>query len=378
MIKRILLTAAALFAFVGIFIGSIRLYQTLAAKAPEHTTVFSSGDEGSKYYRIPALAVALDGTIVAVADRRWDSTRDLPSAIDVVCRRSTDKGKTWGEQIVIASANSESGGFGDAALVLERNSGDLVCIFGGGPGLWASTRDCPARVYVSRSSDSGLSWSEPLDLTETIYSSPAMEGMTACFAASGSATQFEDGTLAFVLAAFSGQTPFYNFLCLSRDGGYNWEVLPATPGRIGDESKVAELPGGDLLMSIRHGDPQPRRYSYSHDRGLTWEPYGVWPEIAHSSCNGDLLRYEVPGRKPKDFLLQSFPGDSLERKNTMIALSFDNGRTWPVRKRIFKEELYTGYSSIAILKDGTIGMLTELSDGTAIYFSRFNLTWLDD
>ena len=56
--------------------------------------LFSSGDGGSKSFRIPAIATAKDGSLVAANDKRGDGSADLPANIDIVVRRSTDQGKT--------------------------------------------------------------------------------------------------------------------------------------------------------------------------------------------------------------------------------------------------------------------------------------------
>ena len=40
--------------------------------------IFNPGEEGSKFYRIPATRVLPSGRIVAVADKRIDSNADLP------------------------------------------------------------------------------------------------------------------------------------------------------------------------------------------------------------------------------------------------------------------------------------------------------------
>lgn len=57
------------------------------------SVVFHPGDNSSRYYRIPAITTAKDGSIVAVCDRRWNSETDLPNNIDIVTRRSTDNGE---------------------------------------------------------------------------------------------------------------------------------------------------------------------------------------------------------------------------------------------------------------------------------------------
>lgn len=171
---------------------------------PEHTLVFRAGDYGSRYYRIPALITAADGSLIAVADRRNDSQGDLPNLIDLVLRRSMDNGRTWGEQIVIAQHTLDRG-YGDAALVVDCRTGDLLCIFASGCGLWASTTEHPTDVCIARSCDNGLTWSDPRYITSQLYgskcSNPGTELLSGLFAASGRAVQLRDGTLAFVVAA---------------------------------------------------------------------------------------------------------------------------------------------------------------------------------
>ncbi len=63
----------------------------------ERSLVFNRGDFGSKYYRIPAITVAADGAIIAVADKRIETINDLPNPIYIVVSRTTDNGRTWRE-----------------------------------------------------------------------------------------------------------------------------------------------------------------------------------------------------------------------------------------------------------------------------------------
>ena len=68
--------------------------------APERTPLFEMGEDGSKFYRIPALVKAADGALVAIADKRGDALGDLPNIITIVSKRSTDGGKTRKRQAV--------------------------------------------------------------------------------------------------------------------------------------------------------------------------------------------------------------------------------------------------------------------------------------
>ena len=55
---------------------------------------FSKGTGGSNSFRIPALTTLSDGTLVAAADARWNTTYD-GGGLDTIVSRSTDNGATW-------------------------------------------------------------------------------------------------------------------------------------------------------------------------------------------------------------------------------------------------------------------------------------------
>ena len=54
------------------------------ANGVERSLVYCPGDFDSKFYRIPAIVTAKDGSLVTVADKRIEHNGDLPAKIDVV------------------------------------------------------------------------------------------------------------------------------------------------------------------------------------------------------------------------------------------------------------------------------------------------------
>ena len=58
--------------------------------------IFVSGEEGYDTYRIPALSVTNQGTLLAFCEGRRNGRGDTGD-IDLVLRRSEDGGATWGE-----------------------------------------------------------------------------------------------------------------------------------------------------------------------------------------------------------------------------------------------------------------------------------------
>ncbi|NQT11527.1 MAG: exo-alpha-sialidase, partial [Planctomycetes bacterium] len=68
-----------------------------AAETLTHVDVFTSGTEGYHTFRIPAIETAPDGSLIALAEARKYSSADPGfhgNDIDLVCKRSTDGGKT--------------------------------------------------------------------------------------------------------------------------------------------------------------------------------------------------------------------------------------------------------------------------------------------
>jgi sialidase-1 len=60
-----------------------------------------------------------------------------------------------------------------------------------------------------------------------------------------------------------------------------------------------------------------------------------------------------------------------------VRLSPDDGKTWPVGKLLYAGP--AAYSSLAVLRDGTIGILYErgyASPYERITFARFSLDWI--
>lgn len=189
------------------------------------TALFNPGEEGSKFYRIPAIGVLPSGRIVAVADKRIDSNADLPGRIDVVARYSDDNGRSWSPQIPVMTHNDE-GGYGDPCMIYDSRRKALLVIATHGRGLWdEGGLPSPARITVSRSTDGGETWSAPADITDQFYGKPgsdaAVEGLTG-FATSGRGLQLRDGRLMFAMVSRRGDKkwePLDVYCVYSDDGG---------------------------------------------------------------------------------------------------------------------------------------------------------------
>lgn len=373
--------------FKGVFImalaalGAGSAFISCKSSEPQEkarTVVFKGGDFDSKFYRIPAIVTAKDGSLVAVADKRITSNADLPNPIDIVARRSTDGGKTWGDYIVVAEHDS-IGGCGDAAVVVDQKSGDILAIYLHGNGLWQNE---PGEITVSRSTDNGLTWGEPLNINPQILTTDSLGTqplkLTSAFATSGAALQLRDGRIMFALVTrVAGEPQFKVYAIYSDDGGRTWGVSE-TPGTVdGDESKIVELADGTLIMSIRNryrADRYNNRrlFSYSSDRGNTWsEPVEV-EDLIDPACNGDIIAYG-----DGNIILQSLPDSPDKRDNVTIYVSKDGGKTFPTKHLVYEGP--GAYSAMTVMPNGNIGILTEEGhEGTEGYELWFTEVGADE
>lgn len=341
--------------------------------------LFSGPDSISKFYRIPAIAYTPDGTLVAVADRRIDSNKDLPGRIDVVAKVSNDGGETWSQVIDVAVNNSE-GGFGDPGLGVNAQ-GDLISVMTHGNGLWESTPDNHATIYTSKSSDNGLTWSTPKDITSGLFSpdgSAPVKGVTA-FATSGHIETLKDGSMMFCLVVRPDEKKWGEmqiFPVLSRDGGDTWNIIPVSVDDDADESKIVQCPDNSLLMSIRNRRQGYRKFSRSTDGGKTWTPVELSTTLPDPACNGDLINYTYKGR---NYLLHTVPDSHKSRTNVSLFASDDNGKTW--RKLMTLCPTESVYSALTAMPDGILGCLTEEANsdgGLRIWFTKINVGSLID
>lgn len=340
----------------------------------EHKLLFSGGDYGSVNFRIPAIRTADDGSVVVAADARKDAPGDLPNNIDIMVRRSTDLGHSWSDAITIADFGQD--GASDPALVKDRNTGDLLCMFASHRGLFQSTPSNPIRFQLCRSSDNGISWSPPVEFTSQIYA----PGWYAAWLASGSAHQMRNGRIAGAVGVRQNSgTAISNFMIYSDDGGLSWHYKPSVASSVGDEAKIVELDNGNLMMNIRNQTPDCRKIVISVNGGDSWGTPYYQDDLTDPAVNGDFIRYtSVPDGYDKNRLLFSIAAHPTIRKNLTIFLSHDEGVSWSMSK-VLNPGL-TGYSCLTVLNDGTVGCFYENGEYEQyqLYFARISLDWLSD
>ncbi|MCC6537942.1 MAG: exo-alpha-sialidase [Bryobacterales bacterium] len=347
----------------------IPLLLALAVAPVEQVDLFRQGDAGVHTYRIPALVETKKGTLIAVADARYDNPRDLPGRIALVMRRSFDRGRTWSAAQTIRQV--KEGGAGDASLLLDRDTGRVWCFFAyGPPGIgWPTAKPGERtgantlQLHAMWSGDEGATWTDPVDLTPQIKD-PAWQAM---FATSGTAIQTSTGRFLVPLVVRGADGVVASRNAYSDDHGKTWRVGAAI-GKGTDESHNVELAGGLIMQNMRNG---PRRaVATSRDGGVTFGEVTHDEELVDPSCNAGIVRYR---RKGHDLLVFTNAA-SARRENLTVKTSADGGQTWRTRRTL--QAGPAAYSTVIVLRDGTLGVLYERGETSAaerITFARFAL-----
>ncbi|MEU4626323.1 exo-alpha-sialidase [Actinoplanes sp. NPDC023801] len=369
----------------------------LAAGTPQMTTTtlmttstvikgLNGTDATARSVRIPAMAVTNNGTVLAVADARVDGAYDLGGGtnnIQMAMTRSTDGGVTWQQPYVVRRPATTSEGEGDASFLVDRTTGTVFLIYNysprpgvgfysAGTGSNSPTDTGSLHVRYIKSSDNGATWSVPVDLNPSVKN-PAWQQL---FASSGHGIQLSNGRLVqpIVYRDSAGTTHAANIY--SDDHGATWRS-GGSAGTNVNESKAVERSTGAVVQDMRHNSNRNRYFATSSDGGNTFGAATANTTLIDPLCNADQLSYlrPVAGAPARTAtMLFSNNASSSARSNLTVRLSTDDGATWPARALI--KPGAAGYSTMAVLGDGTAANLYEVGGTGGIYFTRFGLGWL--
>ena len=409
------LTRREWLAGLGVSISSTTLDPARLAAAgdddPWKTGVFVADKDGYHTYRIPALVRTTKDTLLAFCEGRKNNRRDHGD-IDLVLKRSSDGGHTWSrQQVVHEEGGSSEVTIGNPAPVVDQDTGVIWLPF---------CRDND-RVLIAHSSDDGLTWAQPVDITDDVkepdwtwYATGPVNGIQLRHLP-------HKGRLVIPCDHRVGgaENPWNHagrsHAIYSDDHGKSWQLSQATEFAM-NECTVVERSDGTLLLNMRSYRGRNRRaVATSGDGGVTWSASRDDTKLIEPVCQGSMIRYTWPdenqpdsdgpdehgqdqgqgehesvahgpdsdrhdndksGHPGKSRILFSNP-DSKTRDHMTVRLSYDEGKSWPVSRLLHAGP--AAYSGLCKLPDQTIGNLYERGSESPyerITFARFTLEWL--
>ena len=355
-------------------------------------TLAAPGDFGFSCHRIPALAQLANGWILAAWDGRPTGCGDAPQHNSIIQRISKDGGKSWEAPTVIA-AGSLTGptgkiGYSDPSFVVDREKNKVFAFFvksfdqgfmGSRVGVNPDDRNVLHAVVVE-STDNGMTWSDPRDITADI--TPDVAQWRSRFAASGAGIQLRYGAhkgrlLQQYTMADASSNAFQAVTVYSDDHGATWKA--GTPVGTGmDENKVVELSDGTVMLNSRRSDRAGgRNVALSTDGGETYGDVTVDETLVDPRNNASIIRAypNAPeGSAEAKVLLFSNANNASSRVNGTIRISYDDGRTWSGAK-VFAPGAMSYSTLTPLATPGTYGLLYE-GEASTIRYMQVSLDWL--
>ena len=365
-----------------------------AAPLLETSAVFPANSNGIVRHRIPGVVVTPKGTVLAYCEARRNNSSDW-GEIEIHLRRSTDGGKTWGpgKQIAHAGARLEgnprkaAGGereqtVNNPVAIVDRTTGAIEFVY------------CVnyARAFAMRSTDDGVTWSAPGDITATFEPFRDKYDWKVIATGPGHGLQLKSGRLVVPIWLAYGKTgdhkPSAAATIFSDDHGRTWkagDIALPNEGAFGDpnETMITTLSDGRVMLVARSVSKSNRKLITMSADGATgwstpkfheqlWEPVCMASIVAHPSKAGTLI-FSNPHTLGRDSSGKEIPAGRGKRENLVIKLSRDDGTTWPVSRTL--DAGPSAYSDLAVLSDGTVVCLYE--KGSDIVAARFNLEWIE-
>jgi sialidase-1 len=345
--------------------------------APDHVTVFRSGEHGYHTFRIPAIVRTPKGDLLAFAEGRRHASADAGD-IDLVSRRSADGGRTWSDLQVVGDDGADT--FGNPCVVVDRQTGVIWLFVIRTTGsdkeqaiIEGRSRSLPL-PWVLSSADDGRSWTPPVNLAASIKRAD----WTWYSLGPGIGIQLRDGRLVVPgNHALAGSGVHRSHLVVSSDHGRSWH-LGATAADGTNESQIVELGDGRVLHNMRNHPPRPgenhRAIATSTDGGLTLSPMRFDRVLIEPPAQASILSVAAdrPGRR---WIVFSNPA-STKRERMTVRVSDDDAVSWRVSRVVYDGPV--AYSCLVDL-DGDIGVLYERGVASAyesIVFARLTRSWL--
>ncbi len=333
------------------------------AGAQAAPAVIARGADAGGYAAFPDICRTGDGALLSVfysgSGHVTTPSAGWPRCGRIMAIRSGDEGKAWSKPVVIADTPDDDRDPSLARLedgTLLMNWFALIAAVPPARGPWSGVR-----LLLSRSVDSGRTWSAPERIdVKSQYS----------FACSSPIRTLPDGSLLLPLYHEDEKVAF-GATIKSHDRGRTWEGL-ATIGQesgihLDAETDVVALQDGRLLAALRSSRQKYLYSALSSDQGKTWS---APKSLGFSGHCPYFLRH-----KSGVILLgcRHTPPTSQIGSATAVHWSGDDGKTW--NGPVIVDTHGGAYPSMVELRDGEVYCVYyEEGAGSSIRGTRLRVT----
>lgn len=380
--------------FCGLFItcwaigaGASRAAAPATAPAgPEEVRVFEPKEMGYTNCRIPGIAMTTKGTLLAWCEARHAKGGDW-DPIDILLRRSTDGGRTWGEVQHIAGGGKRT--YNNPVAIVDREGGGIHFLY------------CVeyARCFAMHSDDDGRTFSEPVEITGTFEALKKDYAWNVIATGPCHGIQLRTGRLLVPVWLSTGghsHRPSVVATICSDDHGRTWRAGSIAVQNTKEvpnpnETVAVELADGRVMLNCRNESPRHRRVIVTSPDGATgWTAPAFDVALVEPICNAAIVRVNGAPPDGRSCIVFANPNNDAPpepgrakppvthgvawfwRRNLTLRVSYDEGRTWPVSKAL--DPGVTDYCDLAGGPDGMVYCLHSVAKGLTL--ARVPLDWL--
>lgn len=298
---------------------------------------------GEKYglCRIPGMIITEKKTLLCYYEARSDFS-DW-AKIDLRVIRSTDRGESFCDVLTV---ESDGDTINNPVMISDGDTVHLLFFYN------------YKRLFYSKSTDDGASFSEPIEITDVLNS----DGTPYTVAATGPGHGIvHNGRIIIPLwyAYNPEDEKAHKPTCVrtlySEDGGKSWrlgDTIGADVLENANESAMAVTPDGKVIISIRHRTDNgiKRAVAVSPDGICNWSEPVLFDSLPDPKCMGSMTN-------DKNFVYHVNCSSTVEREDLTVKISRDNFSSFD---SIYVSK-YAGYSDIAV--DG---------DEIFLFYERFH------